>query len=387
MNNLLKKRNRDLLLIILGFAGFLLFFLYYPSQHPHSIIQVEYSKDEAQAVADSVLERWNFRTHDYEFLSSLTANSPVLDSLQSKFGRNRFRDMVADSRFPLHRIMYYWRIEVHNVREMESSYYFTTHVNLQGEITRVNTPASYVNENKPFNRQALRHVFGRIQEPFTRELEDSLLTALLDYQHHDDAGLQNTMPSVFDWLRRAEETQEGWHRDEIIWDLADFYIQQSAWKHFELAKDSIEFRDEDGFRFARAYMSMFDEQSGISAVVRTDLLPAGSLKALSATVEPQYQEQVTTSLLQILTILMIAVFSIWLIVVFYLRMKAKAIDTKPAIIIALISGLILPVYLALLFLHQTQIFLRRVEFSEIIFILILIGVLGAIAAVFSFILT
>lgn len=388
MNNVLKKKNRDLLLIFLGLAGFLLFFLYYPSHHPHGIIKVDYSKTEAQTLADSLLERWNFRTHDYVLLSKLTADAPVLDSLQLKFGKKRFRDVVLDSNFPLNRIIYYWNIEAHNVREQESSYYFTTNVNVQGEVIRVNTPASYVKENRPFNRQALRHVFGNMQEPFTRELEDSLLAALLDYQHLDDDGMRNAMPSVFHWLRRAEETEKGLHRDESIWDLADFYLQQTVWKHFELTKDSIEFRDENGFRFARAYMSLSDEQSGVSAVVRTDLLPAGSLKALSASVEPQRQEQETsTTIFQILTILMIASFCIWLIVVFYLRMKAKAIDTKPAIIIALISGFVLPLYLALLFLHQTQIFLRTVGFSEIILVLIMIGVLGAIAAVFSFMLT
>ena len=389
MHDLITKFYRDLLIILLGISGLAVFFLLYPSQHPHSSIQVDIQKDEAVVIADSILRSWNLQTENFKKSAELSSLQSVLDSLQRKWGKQDFRKKM-NIKNPAYRILYFWEVEEVEVNEEEQNNRRSFSTNFSGELTAFDLSTEYIENKRPFNRHAIRYVLQHQVENFNRDLEDSLVAGLLDYQHLGDESQSDTRSlQIIDKLRRLRGGEE----DDIythnnIYNLADFYLQQTAWKHFDLSRDSVELKDNTGFQFARVHFSGSEEVSGLEISLSMDLLPAGSLKSISAEITPEYvEENEAAETLRMFSILVVVIFCLWLLVVFYLRIKAKAIDTKPAIIVAILTGFIAPAYLGLFLLREAEMYLIKFSFTDIINNLIFMAVFGAISAVLFFVLT
>lgn len=114
-----------------------------------------------------------------------------------------------------------------------------------------------------------------------------------------------------------------------------------------------------------------------------DVMPAGSIKSLDFTLSPAVSEDndTFTSILESVSLFLILTFAIWLLFVFYLRIKARAIDTRPAMIIAVVAGFIVPGFWALQFIYDFGFIFGVIDTNQILNGLMLLAVLGAVSAV------
>ncbi|MEX0719874.1 MAG: PP2C family protein-serine/threonine phosphatase [Balneolaceae bacterium] len=383
------KLFRDLLLVILGVLGAGWFFLQYPALHPFNNLEIEYSREEIIAKSDSTFQSWQFQSNDFLSNIELTSSAGVLDSLQKKWENKEFDRWLERTDNPLKSLLFRWEIQKYD-SESANERLASFGMSPAGEVVSFNISDELVRNQRPFNRLAVREVFREQVDELTRSLEDSLITGLIDYQHlNTGAESDSKVLQIISQLRelRGAQADEAYTMKNI-WSLTDFYLERTVWKHFDLQKDSVDLLDEGGFQFARAYLSYSDSVSDINSNIEIDVLPAGSLKSISVDMQPELSESDKSGeILKTISFMAILLFAIWLLVIFYLRIKARALDTKPAMVIAVVAGFIVPGFTVLQFIQSLGVFRGMVGTAEIINSLMALAIFGAISAVGFFVLT
>lgn len=382
----LKKIN--LILIATGIAGIILFYSFFPAIHPNSIVTVHQPRETIAHKADSIIKSWNFYSGELYYNIQLESESKVLDSLIKKWGRDDFRSLMQNNKNSPVDILYHWETFLYTENEDGRESVATVRSNLEGEIISIELNNDFIRNQKPVNRAAIRYILRENKIQMSPQVQDSLITALLDFQQIDNG--RNTDPQTMKAIQKLRmlsgaESGSSYSYDNV-WALTDFYLQQSVWRNFELQKDSVEVIREDGYQLVRTFLSSRIENAGLEINISTDVLPAGALAAMHVEVHPRVSEREDFTS-GVMTLLISLIFFLWLLVILYLRIKAKAIDTKPAIVVAVITGFIAPAFLGLFLFKEAAVYISAFSFGEIFNILILLAIFGAISAVSFFILT
>ncbi len=382
-----KKLFRDLLILLFGLAGIGWFFYSLPNHHPFSIGDIKKPKIEIIEKADSVFQSWQYQSFEFYPSTEFNTSAQLVDSLQVKWGYSEFKKKVSGSNFLNKLPLLSWRISELSFQEGESGTQFSVGLNTHGEVVSFSASNELISRQRPFNRYAVRAVFQDQVDNYSRGLEDSLLTGLSDYQHLNG---NSQALAIIDRLReiRGAEPEDVYTMNNI-WDLADFYLNRTMWSDFELSRDSVQLLDEAGIRFARAFLSAEDSVSGVKASLTLDVLPAGSIKSLDYTLSPRIinNNGKYADIIKSISFFIILVFAIWLLFVFYLRIKARAIDTKPAMIIAVLAGFMVPGFWVLQFVNDFGFRYGLMEITQIINSLMFLAVMGAISAIGFFVIT
>lgn len=382
-----KKLFRDLLILLLGLAGIGWFFFSLPSNHPFSIGEIKKPKAEIIEKADSVFQSWQYQSFEFYPSAEFNTSDDLMDSLQVKWGASEFRQQIKGSKFLSQLPLMRWNINELSFQEGEGGTLFSVGLNTAGEVVSFSASNELISRQRPFNRYAVRSVFQGQVENYSRGLEDSLLTGLTDYQH------LNGNSEALAIIERLREIRGGQPEDVYtmnnIWNLTDFYLNRTIWSDFDLSRDSVRLLDQAGVRFARAFLSSEDSVSGVKASLTVDVLPAGSIKTLEYTLTPRIGDRDGryAQILESISLFIMLVFAIWLLFVFYLRIKARAIDTKPAMIIAVLAGFMIPGFWVLQFVNDFGLRYGLTEASQIINSLMLLAVIGAISAIGFFVIT
>ena len=118
------------------------------------------------------------------------------------------------------------------------------------------------------------------------------------------------------------------------------------------------------------------------------MLPAGGIKALSVKL-PSHSTPSPSNIssIKLFVPFIILVFGIWLISVFYLRIKARAIDTQPAFVVAVLAGFLFAGSRLLTVIYNLDLTLESLISSNFVQDLFLVGFLGAISSILFFVLT
>ena len=386
-----KKLFRDVLILLFGVAGIGWFFYSFPNHHPFTISDIDVSKDRIIEKADSVFQSWQYQSLDFYPSSEFNNSDEVIDSLQKKWGVSELKERIEESAFLSKIPFMQWDVREFNIQSEINDYEVRVGLNTEGEVVSFLASNELISRQRPFNRYAVRTVFQDQVKNYSRGVEDSLITGLSDYQHLTTNPQSNSQAlAIIDRLRELRGGQdEDVYTMNNIWNLADFYLNRTAWGALDLRQDSVELLDEGGFRFARAYLSAEDSLSGVSASLSLDLLPAGSLKELNFELSPRVKEtdNNVTDILDGITLFVILVFALWLLFVFYLRIKARAIDTKPAIIIAVLAGFLVPGFWILQFIDEMGLMYGLNGGMDIFQNLMGMAIMGAISAIGFFVIT
>lgn len=389
MFSLKQNRLRDIILLVLGMTGIIWFFFIYPSHHPLSTVDLKYSREEVQAKADSVLDSWQLQPGNLFTTVNTGSFHNTFDSLQRKWPKENPAEIRNRNPFLKQFPFYYWSIQ----KFMEQDYGRNSRVQLsispEGEVIQYNLADSFINEQSPFNRLAVRKVFNG-QEKISRSLEDSLIRGLIRYQNlgEDEVSITRSQ-NVIDTLRAISGREDGEiYTMSNIWELSDYYLNRSVWKHFDIRKDSVELLSESGIRFARTHYFTGDTLSGLQAKIYVEVLPAGVLKSLSVDIEPKTESKgYSFGMIHTIDLLLVLGFIIWLLIAFYLRIKARAVDTQPALIIAVVAGFIAPGILVLQFSENLGITEGIFNTAFIMNYLFMTAIMGALSAIGFFVLT
>lgn len=386
-----KELFRDLLILLFGLAGIAWFFYSFSAVHPLSIEELTQPKDRIVEKADSVFQSWQYKPIEFHPRASFEVSGSMIDSLQKKLGVTEFKRQVQSSEFLQVLPLIRWSVSEFNKENDEAQIDATIGISPNGRVVSFSANSDLIVRQRPFNRYAVRHVFEDQVENYSRGLEDSLIAGLTDYQHFTSGSQGNDGEgAIIDQLRELRgEDEARYYSMDNIWSLSEFYISRTLWRNFDLQQDSVKIMDEGGVRFARTFFTTYDSLSDTRVNLTMDLMPAGSIKSLNFVIAPTISapSSTFTSIVESISLFLILSFAIWLLFVFYLRIKARAIDTRPAMIIAVVAGFIIPGFWVLQFIYDFGFVFGIASTDQIVNGLMLIAVLGAVSAVGFFVMT
>ncbi|MEO9886178.1 MAG: SpoIIE family protein phosphatase [Balneola sp.] len=384
---------RDLLLLLLGCLGAFWFYFSYLSLDPVSIIKNEISEEAVISKSDSVVNSW--QVYQGNTLPKLEMQSyrGIVDSLQHKLGKNGFRELMKNEEtkdFPL----FYWRINnffkdsYYEDRQRASEVKSTPN----GEIISYSMDSEAIKKIQPFNNSIIRQALGLNFETNVenRIIQDSLLNELLNFQTVQGETYKNYSNILkFSEMLGATLPDNGelFERDEI-WNGATAYLNDTYWKRYSFQKDSVEFQQDQGLRYVRLFVTAKDSVLGFFPKLEIDLLPAGGIKAITFNFNDlDIPSRPYFNVMGLIIQFTLLCLGIWLISVFYLRIKAKAIDTQPAFVISVLAGFMFSATQFLRFATDLELNSEGIQNISLPDRFFIIGILGAISAVVFFVIT
>lgn len=384
---------RDLLLLIAGCLGIIWFFFSYKNLDPIASVQSAVSKERVYAKTDSVITSWQIFPNNTMHKMEIKSYRGIIDSLQHKHSGLKLLSIMEEEEvegFPL----YFWEIDNYEKEEFYTNgkKYSEIIASPQGEIISFSMSGETINKIEPYNVsvfiKSLGLNFERNEE--NKVIQDSLLAELLNFQKSSQEGF-----SSYSKIRKfaASLGAENSGNREIftqnyIWEGVTSYLRGSYWREFSFKNDSLEFQQDDGVRFVRAFLSGKDSLLGFIPKLQVDILPAGSIKALSFEMtDIDIPSRPYADIMGIVIQFTFLCFGIWLISAFYLRIKAKAIDTQPAFVISVLAGFMFSLTQFLRFANDIEFNFETIQSIPLSQRFFIIGILGAISAVLFFILT
>ncbi len=389
-----KNYIRDSIVVAAGCLGIAWFFFSYKAMSPFSAIDKGLSKSEILAKADSVTREWQILPRDLKERIELKSFEGIVDSLQNGIGTTGFVDAVRSERnkdFPV----FYWEIDkylqedFYDYGDVFSEIEFTP----EGELFSFYMGSSAVQQVNPLNIQGVKESLGLNYEltEQNRLVQDSLLNVLLDFQNMRGSSIE-TLEKISELAVKLGANQDGQdseiYTSKKIWKGASYYLRGSYWKRFNFKQDSLRFRETNNLRFARLYLSAQEPVFGMFPKLEIDLLPAGGIKEIDVNLKEVSSKRTdSTDVIQSVAVFLVFGFSLWLISVFYLRIKARAIDTQPAFVISVLAGFLISIYQFLNLIKDLELSFegfRNITLTNDLFV---VGLLGAISAVLFFVLT
>lgn len=370
----------DLGLVAAGAVSFLLFFWVFYLLHPFSMADYGLGKQNAQRSAAEIAEEFQFLSDDH-VATEFRTESELLDSLQSVVN---FREFYTN---PLQRSLYpvfYWRNELLIERaERQRTIGFqertarTIYLNLNenGELISLENPVELL--PLPGIRTAiLRDALGweipdELFEPTGEDLK-------IFFNFEAEPSLENAEPDWNSVLLSAELELNRQAAEKV----ALYYLDQSAWPSYHFYSESAElktFSDRDAAVVTFA-LTTPPIQPDYRIVVT--ILPDGSLLSLER--EFRFQNDTVGNFENILSALQsiaILVFVFWIIILLFIRFRQRLVDTKAAILVAVIAGFIIP---ALILLSEIYTYLHEFGEADLFFysgLLVGMGFLAAISSV------
>ncbi|MCG8374171.1 MAG: PP2C family protein-serine/threonine phosphatase [Balneolales bacterium] len=373
------SRFRDILLLILGVFGALWFFSDLGNHHPLSSLDLKMEERVAIQKADSIFYSWEYQPVSLKKRVRVESYSGLINNLQSKYGRNKFfagSGIENDKGLPF----FTWVVDEFSVQESEIENAFTFRLSEEGEVVEFSISNELINSQTPFSRKMIKGMFGGARN-YNKVKEDSIITMLVDFQHLRSTGYELfTSPII-----NPEGTG---FSDSLTWKGVDYYIENSYWNRFTFSRDSLEYNDDGELRYVKAILSTDSEIMGISPKLEIEMLPAGVLRKMEVDLGGFGQDGQEMSRIKANLLLgIIFIFIVWLLISFYLRIKVRAIDTRPALIVAIITGFFVPLLLVLQLAKALSLSFETEEISTFFNQVLFFGVAGAFTSISFFVAT
>lgn len=387
MNSMYDQRFRDIILLSVGFLGALWFFMDINNHWAPSVLDMSISDERIIEKADSIFLSWDYQPVSYGANTKLVSSDFIVDSLQKQFGTsdfiNQFRNGEKE-KLPLYKRSVSW----HDGNELQNEK-MSMELAKNGELVSFRIAPEIINAQTPFNRNLLIKALESDFESASIATLDTVVSGLVDYQHNREVSSNyRSMREVFSRRQVGEGGSglSGYLSSSNIWNAAEYYIKKSYWKRFTFKRDSLSFDDQNGYKVVKAFFVSKDTVMGVSPGLEVEVLPAGSLHRMKPTYPNLEGKSSGRSLFVsfIETGFMIGVlsFAVWLLIIFYLRIKAKAIDMSPALVVALLAGFMVSGMIALEMFNSVAF-----DTNQIFSVLFSVGIFGAISSAGFFLLT
>ncbi len=386
------QRFRDILLLCLGFFGVFWFYADFQNHWVPSTISIKMDDETAINKVDSTLRSWNYQPISLEKVVSPIQAEIDVDSLQRKFGSSSLIKKILGERRNGSKLPYFKTNVAAFANDGRGLKQLSMDFAEDGSILNFSISAKIINEQTPFNHVLMASSFQQgVEEELSPEVIDSLIGGMVDYQHnHENSQNFRNMRNLLIRIRKGG--QGAFHEylgSRNIWDGVNYYLENSYWNRFEFTQDTLIFDEEDGFKIARAFLTAKEEVMGVVPKLEVEILPAGSLRKIKASYFPPTKIERTSffnNKIGVFGQVVILCFGVWLLIVFYLRIKARAIDTRPALVVAVLAGFLVPGFIALKMLNEFAISDLRFNgiFANQVFFL---GIIGAVSSVGFFLIT
>ncbi|MGM0545776.1 MAG: PP2C family protein-serine/threonine phosphatase [Bacteroidota bacterium] len=371
---------RDFIFVAVGLLCVFGFFFSYPSQEPRSLIQTTMERDSVAAKADNIIKDLGYSANDQQdLIISLESNTELLDSLQQKNGRQSFIQAASDS-MPSGLHPYYWGVvftstsgESQNVETEE----LVLHLDEQGRLIEFVNPQNVL-PDRPVQRRALIHAFkADANLDLWKSLPDSSWDKVMQFDFNEDYNSGTTADS----LEISDPERSHTFTRSDIERLANYHLQHGGWNpsQFEVSEIQIETVHSQAVADVTfdAEAPIMDQDLQINA----RLLSSGALLNLDATYNSTNNEQDFPGPLVISRIAIVLIFGLAVIILFYFRIRSRAIDTQSALVAGILTGIIVPVAIFLEEWQANPIMGANVESTDLLGLALQMGFSGAFTSV------
>lgn len=374
--------KKDLVLLVAAILAALTFFWLYGDQHPLSIADNSLGEERASAHAQEILQSLGYQS-GVEPNTSFRVQSSLLDSLQVQ---TNFHDFYSDElnrkKFPV----FFWRSEF-LIEEVDSDDFsmgpesfrsIEVTLNEKGELRSLNNSDNIIPENF-FHEDVLSYALDIDHPEIPTESIDSTLFNRIQFQF---STVQTTFNSEEE---HGTLTQMG---TDVAEKMALYHLRNTGWPTTDLQLRQVERVTLELTDAAKVVYSIEDDVVNQKIDMSVTVLPTGALLSLNQNVRSV--EAAGTSWDTIISgirgaVLLLLVF--WILILFIIRFRMRLIDTKAAILVAVLAGFIFPLVLLsqITFDHFNN--SGSIDFSFISMVMISAGVTAALTSLIYFLIT
>jgi len=398
---------REYSFLALGLFAAVCFFVLYPSQDPRSAIELNLEKDEVQQKAEGILKRFGYAVQKHEPEVTFGVNRELLDTLQQDMGRpaliNRMKEGTMDN-LPV----FYWQVTFNPAAESRQNRSAQSgsegeasappgeeegiemRFDMQGRFVEMLNPRPHM-PLQMINRSALATLFGAEQgraNNLMSTLTDSLLARqfVIDMERsghweHDQEGsalarLETSLTNKRPFMLLEED----------LFNIASYFLEKTGWETADFHRDTVRLERVQNTSMATIRYQFTNPVFGKQQAVNVRFTATGGLINISS--DYLLGSEDGTSYRQIWPILrngLIFLFCLAGIIIFFFRIRARAIDAKPALVVAILGGIASAVVMLLSLIPQFNFFSDPNNPTIGIVLLIGVGISGAAASLAFFV--
>ena len=399
--------SREYLFFVVGLLAAVWFFIGYPSQDPRHIINLKSSKASIEKKAVSEFESLGYESSQYRIQTSFHANQKLLDSLQATMGREKmidyFRNNEVSNIEP-----FYWEVQFKKIAKDRQTFSMSSgsddeqsgsnqrdnaikiRFRPEGEFLEFINPNDYL-PYKIVNRPAIASAFTAAKDSLISVLSqysDSVLTQklIIDVRH-------NWHPDSLSSRKEIRELSDRLHgrgpfllSGQDVFEMATHYLSKTGWQQSEFKRDSVQLGRIDGVNTAMARFKLANPKLNQQLFLNVKISATGGLLDISSVYNPHSQSgsslQDIASLIENALILLLCLAGL---VIFFFRIRARAIDTKPALVVSILAGVMVSLIILMSLLPNMGPFSGSSDWTETIGIMIGAGLGGAAASLGMFV--
>lgn len=400
-------RSEYYILFAVGFIAAIWFFVVYPSQDPRSVAEVFFNKSEIERRAAGKLSEFGFSASGYTVTDvTYEANESLLDSLQRHWGRQKAIQLLKNKSAPNIK-PYYWEVifkknssgretaqesDQGNPLSMLDASELEVRMDTDGHFMELINPGDHLPANQ-VKREALSAVFkpaaDSVNRPVLGAVSDSLLGRLLYFD------LQRPTGNYDEFTKKsAQQVQRNFSRGipyrysaSDAKALSDYYISRTGWDLSRLEPDTVFIKRIETINAANIRYNFNEPILGQQLQLDVVVAPTGALLQMNASYNPGIGSRVDTEFIwgAIYTVIIFGLGLVGLFI-FFFRMRARAIDTRTALVAAILMGVIVPLYIFLGRVDEINPFSSATSFNDILALFLMMGVVGALSSVGFFVL-
>jgi serine phosphatase RsbU (regulator of sigma subunit) len=349
---------RDYLLIALSIAAAIWFFMGYPSQDPRSSVNLRFTKQQIRSKAVKKLASLGYSPNNFIVLKvQLKKHEALLNHLQQKLGRNDF------NKWMLHKKKsnikpFYWQISfkpkkqaptffefINKAKNTETTKILQVYFDQQGKFIALGNSYDRYPRQK-VRRKALNSVVksekNTAGHSLFSDVPDTTLKQLLIF------GLQKKHGDFSDYHRESETEVRSHFKRGFPYilstndarSLANFYLSQTGWNPNTVQFDSIFVQRISKMNIANVQYLSSDSKTGQKLQINVAVAPTGALVHLNTSNIKAEGQSSSAFLWHIARLVVLVVLGLTGIIIFFFRIRAGTIDTRPAFIFAICMSLV-----------------------------------------------
>jgi len=377
--------KQDLFLIISGIFGAVLFYWIFSFQHPLSVADSSLGNDQAKQMSQQVVTGLGYLPVQDSYADFRVRNE-MLENVQRS---GPVKEVYTDSEIRTNYPVFYWQIEHASEPEewlQEMANYsedlkeYQVFLSEKGEFLGFNNEDS-IFPSRPFETEILELLFDGINHHLNDLRADAELFEQFQFRFVREPA-DHFEKIEFDPLSSNILDQRGAEK------IAKYHLEKSGWRSESFEVESTELISINQVDAARV-----EFQKQVGAIDRTvtltvDVLPTGSLVGMIFT-DPGPPDTAAVGNNYRLGILAVValLFILWLLILLYIRIKLRLIDTKLAVLVAVLAGFAFPALLFLNIFHQILYSFGTLAFSDLAPQIVGFGIIAALTSIVYFVIT
>lgn len=381
--------KRDFVLIIFGMLAAAFFYWYYPILHPLSLGDNSLGVPAASRSMDSVMETLGF-SNEGEYSVSYRVNSDILDFVQTELSEMQMEGYEGGSAVRQMVPSFYW----YSQRQLAGSELSPAEPDLDQAELLVELHLSENGKLLAFRNSSNLFPKKPFEAPFFEEYRPDLLPDIQQAQPDSLINDELQFRLRASQNRNQEVTIAG---DPAFLDFDDavqmglYHLERSGWPAEFFTAEDPEPQMVRGVETARVtFRGELPEISPATMEVTLDLMPTGTLIGMDyrmdseSTVLNQSGFNVRTGV----TVITIFLLALWLVILFFIRIRLRLVDIKLSVLIAVLAGFASPLIFLMREINDLAYFTPGELSTEQAFGIILsLGFTAAISSIVYFITT